>query len=408
MLLAATPTPAPAQTTPALIDPDLTVGAGATLAVAVGDLVARVESTFVPVRLFDEHGAAHRAANMAYRSAKLVLFDRPQEAWLMVANHEVFGHGGRARELFGGYLRFHVDAPAPYGDGGGVTFYAPDRDVTVHELQAISIAGMEANAVGAAVLSRRSFAEQLLPPRAALRYLEFQLDGFDYMRHTRDDPERAGHDVSDFVVLHNLVGALVGEDPLTPRTLRHETWLNLANPMVASAALSIGRYLATGDERGQVLAVPIGDWRIMPGLRYELTPFGTEWELTTDVGYRQHAGEIALRVGRAPLTRPWGVTLAAPMATLRRWRLGVGGDLWQQPPLGLGMRNDFGVNVIGQDLAWGGAVRGRLESPPIHHRLFPATVIVEAGVKSSGYVKGDPLDGGVVLRAGLGLPLGRR
>jgi hypothetical protein len=178
--------------------------------------------------------------------------------------------------------------------------------------------------------------------------------------------------------------------------------------MVASAAFSIGTYLATGDEHGRVLALPIGDWRVMPGLRYELTPFGTEWELTTDVGYRAQGGQIALRVGRAPLARPWGLTLAAPVVSLRRWRLELGGDFWQQPPLGLGARNDFGVNVIGRDLEWGGALRGRLESPPIHDGRFPATVIVDAGVKSTGYVKGDPLDGGVVLRAGLGLPLGRR
>jgi len=35
-------------------------------------------------------------------------------------------------------------------------------------------------------------------------------------------------------------------------------------------------------------------------------------------------------------------------------------------------------------------------------------VIVDAGVKATGFVQGDPLDGGLVLRAGLGLPLGRR
>ena len=64
--------------------------------------------------------------------------------------------------------------------------------------------------------------------------------------------------------------------------------------------------------------------------------------------------------------------------------------------------------MIGEDLTWGGAVRGRIESPPIPKGPLPATVIVDAGVKASGFVKGDPLDGGLVLRAGLGLPLGRR
>jgi hypothetical protein len=55
-------------------------------------------------------------------------------------------------------------------------------------------------------------------------------------------------------------------------------------------------------------------------------------------------------------------------------------------------------------------VRGRVESPAIRlwSTLAPATFIIDAGVKSSGYIAGEPLDGGLVLRAGLGLPLGRR
>jgi hypothetical protein len=40
-------------------------------------------------------------------------------------------------------------------------------------------------------------------------------------------------------------------------------------------------------------------------------------------------------------------------------------------------------------------------------RPTAATLVIEAGFKSSGFVPGEPLDGGLVLRAGLGLPLGR-
>ena len=171
--------PAFAQFTPVLVDRSLSVGAGATLAVGAGDVVALLESEFVPDRLMEERGALQRTGNIAYRTAKLLLFDRPQEQWLMVANHEVMGHGGRVREFYDGYLRFHLDAPWPYGDGGGLTSFAPDRDVTVHELQAISVAGMEANAVGAGLFSRRAFADRRLAPREALRFLGFHLDALD-------------------------------------------------------------------------------------------------------------------------------------------------------------------------------------------------------------------------------------
>jgi hypothetical protein len=100
--------------------------------------------------------------------------------------------------------------------------------------------------------------------------------------------------------------------------------------------------------------------------------------------------------------------LTLPAMRLRDWFVEVGGELWRQPLLALGSRTDFGIGLIGEELEWGGAVRGRIESPPVHWNQFPARIVVEAGVKSSGFVKGDPLDGGLVLRAGLGLPLGRR
>jgi hypothetical protein len=71
---------------------------------------------------------------------------------------------------------------------------------------------------------------------------------------------------------------------------------------------------------------------------------------------------------------------------------------------------DFGIDEVGAPLEWGGVIRGRVESPAIRlwSALKPATFIVDAGVKSGGFIPGEPLDGGLVLRAGLGLPLGRR
>jgi hypothetical protein len=85
-------------------------------------------------------------------------------------------------------------------------------------------------------------------------------------------------------------------------------------------------------------------------------------------------------------------------------------DVWRQPPLALGARSDFGFGVSGDDLEWGGQLRARAESPlvGVWWSRTPATLIVDAGLKSLGFVPGDPLGEGLVLRAGLGLPLGRR
>jgi hypothetical protein len=401
--------PARAQTTPALVDQDLTVGAGATLANAIGDLTASVQARYVPDRLFGERGAARRTANIGFRALRLLFVDVPQAQWLLVASHEVFGHGGRVREQFDGLLRFHVDLPWPYGRGGGVTVFGLDRDFTVHELQAVSVAGMEVNAVAAEQIAARSLVDGRLSPRAALRYLGFELDAFEYIQRTGDEPEAPGHDVSDFLELYNVLADATGADPLAPRTLRRHSWVSLANPMIASAVVAIGRHLATGETSGPVLAIPLWSARVMPAVRYRLTPWGPEWAASADVAWSDRSAQLVYRQGRALQQRPWGIGARYGRLTLQAWAIDVAAELWRQPPIALGAQPAFGLGLVGRDMQWGGEIRARAESQLLTLWLTgsPTTLIVDAGVKSVGFVAGEPLDRGFVLRAGLGLPLGR-
>ena len=403
--------PASAQSSAlVLVDRDLSIGAGATLANAAGRMVEAAENALVPQRLFEERGLGRRSGNIAYRTARLLYFDWPQEAWLLVASHEVFGHGARVRELFGGYVRYRIDAPGPYGGGGGVTFYEIGPDVTVHDLQAVSIAGMEVNAVAAAQIASAAFDAGRLTPRTALRYLGFELDAFDYIRGTRDEESRAGHDVSDFLELYNLGAEAAGGEPLTARHLRHQALASLANPMLVSAMIAIGRHVVTGASDGPVLALRIGPVRLMPVMRYRLAPFGPEWAVTSGVAAGRGTAEVSVRLGRAPLTRPFGVGVAYSGLTAGAWQLSVALEGWRQPPLARGATADFGLSLIGRDLEWGGRLRARAESPlaPLWWSDAPLVLVVDAGLKSNGFVPGEPIDPGLVLRAGLGIPIGWR
>src|SRR5258705_7006763 len=137
-----------------LIDRDMSPAAGASATVTVGRIVASVEDRFVPLHLFDEQGRLRRATNATYRLAKLALFDDPQENWLRVANHEVFGHGARLRNLFDAGIGYELPAPPPYGRGGGATFFGYDRLPTVEEVLAVTTGGMEANYVLARALAQ--------------------------------------------------------------------------------------------------------------------------------------------------------------------------------------------------------------------------------------------------------------
>jgi len=115
-------------TSPALIDRDFTVGAGASISATLGSLVARAEDAVVPHRLFTERGGLRRGSNITYRLLKYAVFDVPQESLLLVLNHELFGHGARLRERFDGPIGYRIHAPPPYGSGGGSTSFVFDRE----------------------------------------------------------------------------------------------------------------------------------------------------------------------------------------------------------------------------------------------------------------------------------------
>jgi hypothetical protein len=390
---------------PLLFDPSITVGAGASLTTAAGAALAAAEDRVVPVRLFDERGLPRRAANIVYRFFRFSLFDLPQEDLLMVANHEVVGHGGRLRERFDGPISYRLDAPPPYGNGGGATYFSFDREPGVHELLAISAGGMEANGVAADRIATAAVDRRILRARDAMRYLEMRLDTARYVLGTSDTPEAPGHDVSDFVLTYNALAADAGTAPLKPHALRREVLVTFADPMIVYSAYAIGRYLAVGDTRTTVPMLRIGAVRMLPSLIYRLTPFGTEWGIGSALAWGEHGGWIEFRSGRATRSSPWGGGVRdADLAAWRRWRFSLSAaELWRQPPLALDAASPIDLQP-----AWGGAVSVRV-------RRTVATVwggrldaVVDVGGKTGGFIAGEPLERGPVVRFGVALPLGTR
>ena len=400
---AASPAAARQVTSTAIVDRDLTVGAGATIATTLGEALARAADALVPHRLFDERGIARRGTNITFRLLKVAWFDAPQEHLLLVVNHEVFGHGARLRERFDGPIAYKIGVPAPYGRGGGSTSFIFDRTPSAHELMAVHAGGMEVDGVAAAIASHRAFSTRQMRPRDAIRYLAFELDTLSYVLSTDDEGEEPGHDVAAFLESYNTTAAAVGAATLTPRALRRQALVALANPMLAYAAYGIGRYLVTGATNVAVPVLSIAGVRYLPMLRYRLAPYGTEWSLVNELGGRIRPTQIELRIGRAPHVTPWGIRVRQrELTTWRAWILEASLDVWRQPQLALAAGES-----LTESPRTGLQVRSRVERPflPVWFSADRATIVVDVGVKSAGFVPGEPLRGGLVVRGGVGLPL---
>jgi hypothetical protein len=130
-----------------------------------------------------------------------------------------------------------------------------------------------------------------------------------------------------------------------------------------------------------------------------------------ELGGRIQSTQVELRVGRSPGARPWGIGIRErEVALWRGWRLDIGIEVWRQPRI----VDTITASTASESraaadarLRLGGQVSGRAERP-LGARLFglAPTVIVDLGVKTAGFVPGEPLRAGGIVRAGVGIPFG--
>ena len=132
------------------------------------------------------------------------------------------------------------------------------------------------------------------------------------------------------------------------------------------------------------------------------TPYGTEWALENEFGGLPHPTRIEFRMGRAVTTRPWELASVDQPITRAKLRSDLRVD--SAPAANRG-RESAVAESTGAQL--GGAVVARVERDLRHlwFGLEPATLVVDVGVKTNGFLPGERLQAGALIRAGVGLPL---
>jgi len=101
-----------------VLDRDMTPAAGTTDLLTIERGAADLEDRWLAPSRFDESTKAKHVLGIAYRLGKWYGLDLPQDHFLMVLGHEVFGHGARLREINAHGISYGFDVPIPYGPGG--------------------------------------------------------------------------------------------------------------------------------------------------------------------------------------------------------------------------------------------------------------------------------------------------
>ena len=189
------------------------------------DLIERFDDKFVEPKFAPNNWKCKIA-----RASIYLLFWSPLSEYTITANHEVFGHGYRIRDIGRKYAKvkkYRVYAPFPYAYGGGYTMYNYNNNLTTSLQSAISIAGTESSSVFANRLILSWLANgKKLDGREFSLYTNSRHDLTNYILMTTSK-DSDGHDISTYIKMLNLT---YPSDTLHRDDLKLAATVNLLDP----------------------------------------------------------------------------------------------------------------------------------------------------------------------------------
>jgi hypothetical protein len=388
-----------------VFDSYMSPAAGAEGLLTVQHLLASAEDRWLPLKIGAERSRPALALGILYRSGKFFALDMPQDHFLLVVAHEVFGHGARFRELGDGRIRYGFDAPIPYGSGDAFTQFNGRFPVSPLADLNVSAAGIEAQHSLADAVAERAVARGRIHYREAWLYFESRTAGMSYIL-SASPISAEGHDAADYLETFEKACTAPCE-PLTRNYVQRRALLTLADPMLYYAMYGLAvSYIGNGTTTGPMPLIPVGGGvRVMPSLGYAMAPYGTEWTVRAAFQQEQRAKSrerrltnVALRVGNTGASSTWGVNArAADVLRVRGLRVALSADVWRQPELLADQTSepqDFGAGVMATTI---------VPLPRLLRSRWVEGIHVTAGYKSQGFVPGEQLSRGGFLRGGIAL-----
>lgn len=269
-----------------------------------------------------------------WRLSELYLGWLPVNYLATVAQHEVFGHGYRIRDINRGRAKvegYSFHTPPPYGEGGAATSYDIGPDLTTTEETSIAMAGVESTAILALLTKFKWLEANRIDPRQSVLYLLGQHDLNLYIGSLKIlDEDLDGHDIKMYIQSLNYTYT---NNFLSGARLRSLSWINLGDPFTFYAIYSWFHYVASGKET-RIPMIPIFHWGYLPNVRLGLTPFGPEFFIENYLLKGRRPLYFYVKGGRHSQNRYGGIGFYVPrMWDLRKWFIGFRFDAWRQPKL---------------------------------------------------------------------------
>lgn len=269
-----------------------------------------------------------------WRFSELYLGWLPVNYLATVAQHEVFGHGYRIRDINRGRAEvagYSFNAPPPYGWGGAETRYNIDDSLTTTEETSIAMGGVESTAILAQLTKFKWLESHAIDPRQTVLYLLSQHDLNLYIGSLDiEDEHLDGHDIQMYIKSLNYTYT---NHFISGARLRSLSWINFGDPFTFYSIYAWFRYIACGKET-HIPMIPIYDTGYLPGIRLGLTPFGPEFFFENYLLKGKKPVYFYVKGGSHSDNRYGGLGFYAPRIwSIRKWFIGFRLDAWRQPKL---------------------------------------------------------------------------
>jgi len=372
---------------------------GAELLSTAHFMFSTVEGQYLKPKLFKEKKWTGKALNVGYRLSKTVIIDKTMADFWRVFQHEVFGHGARAREY--GYFESRYTIYFPQG-GGSIYYGSVSNGRRLSEEESIlrTTGGVESTMLLANALRNKWLQSGQISSSETYLYAHAFIDQASYIRSIEEEGNSSLHDMYKYYwMINTLHGYGLEQTPFTVEYLKKRAWINYANPLRYYALwVLLKEYIWDGEESADLPMIPIGKYEYLPLFRMGLSPFGTEIYIEHFLRTDQSVSSLYARIGDNFFGQHWGGGISKTNVVNNNWMsLDATLDFWRQPDMILG-----GEELEEKEAGLGGAIRLGL-AIKLAEGDRPIHLYSTFGYKTAGYLEGEYFKDGLFIRAGLRL-----
>ncbi|MCC6768868.1 MAG: hypothetical protein IT240_07480, partial [Bacteroidia bacterium] len=342
------------------------------------------------------------------RLLRMLLLDMTVESVLLGVQQDMLGHAIRAKEedvpFFSNYS---IRPPIPFWLAAGKLDLSDpllQQKYSRQQLAQVAAAGLESSNLVTDELAIRWMMRGSVDYREALHYLRHQTANLVGVA-LANDKGPGTNPFSNYLYFATKEFGYISSYNYTANNLRRDYMLStFTNPLLYNSIINVfHNYLRYGEDSVQLRAIPLGHAKsVMPGVRLNLTPFGTEWMPELAFRYHRQVAQVYARLGNNAFSETYGGGIRL-YNIVRNTRASVNlhGAFWNQQYL---YKSWSGQTV--QPIGWGW-MAGLSTFIKLSKNQHPVSLALNASYKSKGYVEGEPWQAGPVIKVGLSFALER-